>query len=310
VKRIAVKKIARQLLVAALCTAIAATGPALHGQQPTAKALAAQRGQHVLARERWQMHGRRVPGANSATMRSRAIQQKLLMRSQYGVSQTPPGVSGVWIPLGPVPLPSDASGTGLQDYGWVTGRATSVAIDPNDPSGNTVYASGAYGGVWKSSNAGPASANPISVNWTALTDNQATLAIGAIAIQPQLSIPDPTKSVVLAGTGETNSSADSYYGLGILRSPDGGQTWTLTSQDSTGTHSFAGLGFSQIAFSSANPNLVVAATASASRAFSKAWKIPPARLVASITRLMRDSPGKRRSSTIRARASVPLQQQL
>ena len=100
------------------------------------------------------MKGRYVAGANAAALRNRAIKQKLLMRSQHGVSQTPPGVSGVWISLGPLPLPSDASGTGLQDYGWVTGRATAVAIDPNDPSGNTVYAGGAYGGVWKSSNAG------------------------------------------------------------------------------------------------------------------------------------------------------------
>ena len=171
----------------------------------------------------------------------------------------------MWISLGPLPLPSDASGTGLQDYGWVTGRATAVAIDPNDPSGNTVYAGGAYGGVWKSSNGGPASPNPISVNWTALTDNQATLAIGSIAIQPQLSIPDPTKSVVLVGTGETNSSADSYYGLGILRSPDGGQSWM---------HHFAGLDWSAFfrrariqsdCFQFGQSKLVVAAAASASQ---------------------------------------------
>jgi hypothetical protein len=63
--------------------------------------------------------------------------------------------------------------------------------------------------------------------WTPLTDGEATLAVGAIAIQPQLSNSDPTRSVVLVGTGETDSSADSYYGLGILRSTDAGQTWNL-----------------------------------------------------------------------------------
>lgn len=187
------------------------------------------------------------------------------MRAAPRVRQNAAGASGVWTSLGPLPLPSDASGVGLQDYSWVTGRATAVAIDPNDLTGNTVFAGGAYGGVWKSNNAGAASPSPVSVNWAPLTDNQATLAIGAIAIQPQTSIPDASKSVVLAGTGETNSSADSYYGLGLLRSPDGGQTWTLIPQDSTGTHSFAGLGFSQIVFSSANSNLVVAAAASASQ---------------------------------------------
>ena len=62
--------------------------------------------------------------------------------------------STVWTPLGPAPLASDASGLGVQDYGPVAGRATAVAIDPADASGNTVYVGGAYGGVWKSTNAG------------------------------------------------------------------------------------------------------------------------------------------------------------
>src|SRR5216684_4436051 len=250
--KLAANKIRRRSAAVALAYIAIAITSALHGQQPAVQTHAVQGRRHVLAREEWQMNGRRIPGANSAALRNRAIQQKVLMRTAYAVSQAATGVSGAWVSIGPSPLPSDASGIGLQDYGWVTGRATAVAMDPNDPSGNTVYAGGAYGGVWKSSNAGALSPTPVSVNWTALTDNQATLAIGAIAIQPQLSIPDPTKSVVLVGTGETNSSADSYYGLGILRSPDGGVSWDpIISWDVTKTHSFAGLGFSQIAFSSA-----------------------------------------------------------
>jgi hypothetical protein len=216
--------------------------------------------QRAVARQKWQMAGRRIPGANAPELRARAIRQKLQMRAARALNVA--ASDGPWVSLGPKPLPSDASGAGLQDYGFVSGRATAVAIDPNDPSGNTVYAGGAYAGVWKSANAGSLSQNPALVTWTSLTDGQATLAIGAIAVQPQLLNPDPTPSVVLVGTGETDSSTDSYYGLGILRSADGGQTWTLISQDVTGTHSFAGLGFSQIAFSTGNPNLVVAAAAS------------------------------------------------
>ena len=162
-------------------------------------------------------------------------------------------------------LASDASGFGTQDYGWVAGRATAVAVDPADGSGNTVYIGGAFGGVWKSENAGSLSVNPSNVNWTPLTDNQPTLAVGSIAIQPQLTSPDTGKSVILVGTGETNSAGDSYYGLGILRSGNAGQTWTLISQDSSGTRSFAGLGFSKIAFSTTNPSLVVAAAAGAAQ---------------------------------------------
>src|SRR5206468_5631497 len=215
---------------------------------------AAARQQNNAARQRWQTTGRSLPGASSAALRHNALQQKSRMRALRNLSASTGGISGAWVSLGPLPLPSDASGIGLQDYDWVSGRATTVAIDPNDPTGNTVYAGGAYGGVWKSINAGNLSPSPVSVNWTPLTDDQATLAIGAIAVQPQLGIPNPANSVVLAGTGETNSSGDSYYGLGILRSADAGQTWVLIPQDASGTHSFAGLGFSQIAFSTANPN--------------------------------------------------------
>jgi hypothetical protein len=185
--------------------------------------------------------------------RGSAVQTKLQSAQASG--------SG-WSSLGPAPLASDASGVGEQDYNWVSGRATAVAIDPADVNANTVYLGGAYGGVWKSSNAG--SPNPASVIWTALTDSQATLAVGAIAVQPQLSNPNPANSVVLVGTGEANSSADSYYGLGILRSADAGSTWRLISADTTGTRSFVGMAFSKIAFSTSNPNLVVSATAGAS----------------------------------------------
>jgi hypothetical protein len=84
--------------------------------------------------------------------------------------------STVWTPLGPAPLASDATGLGVQDYGLVAGRATAVAVDPADGTGNTVYIGGAYGGVWKSTNARPASANPSSVTWNPMTDDQPTLA--------------------------------------------------------------------------------------------------------------------------------------
>jgi hypothetical protein len=230
--------------------------------------------QHVLSRQKWQTAGRKIPGANSAALRARAIQQKLQMRATGALNVA--ASDGAWVSLGPKPLPSDASGSGLQDYGFVSGRATAIAIDPNDSSGNTVYAGGAYAGVWKSPNAGALSQNPASVTWTPQTDGQATLSVGAIAVQPQLSNPDPTRSVVLVGTGETDSSADSYYGLGILRSADGGQTWTLISQDITGAHSFAGLGFSRIAFSTGNPNLVVAAAASTSEGILEGLENPVA----------------------------------
>jgi hypothetical protein len=135
---------------------------------------AGERRAQSASRQRGQSRGRRIR-ADSADLRRHAILHKLQMRA---VGMTTPNFSSTgWNSLGPLQLPSDASGIGLQDYGWVAGRATAVAIDPNDASGNTVFAGGAYDGVWKSSNAGSLSPNPGTVIWTPVTDDQATLAI-------------------------------------------------------------------------------------------------------------------------------------
>jgi hypothetical protein len=163
---------------------------------------------HVQERSEWFLRGRVVPGKSSAELRYRAYQVKMrarsarLARTQAAHADSQPASSGAWTPLGPAPLASDATGDGFQNYNQVSGRATAVAIDPTDPSGNTVYIGGAQGGVWKSTNAATSTAN--NVTWAAVTDDQATLSIGAIAIQPGNS--DPTQSVVLVGTGEWPAS--------------------------------------------------------------------------------------------------------
>ena len=54
-----------------------------------------------------------------------------------------------------------------------------------------------------------------------LTDKQASLAVGSIAIDPR------SPNTVYVGTGEAAGSCDSYYGAGILKTTDGGTTWTL-----------------------------------------------------------------------------------
>jgi photosystem II stability/assembly factor-like uncharacterized protein len=229
-----------------------------------------------LARELWFQRGRIVPGKPGAAAQflRRAYQKKMQLRAArlkisgsamtaYSgalTTATPSSSSttsyGGWVPLGPAPINSNSTGSlDEQDYGPVVGRATSVVVDPGDPTGNTVYLGGAYGGVWKSTNA--AAADPSAVTWTPLTDQQATLATGSLALQPSSSGPS---SVILVGTGEADFSIDSYYGLGILRSADGGNTWT---QINSGGSVLSGLAFAKIAFSTDNPNLVVAAATGA-----------------------------------------------
>ena len=209
-------------------------------------------------------------GMPSAELRRRAYQAKLQMRAQHAAALAATAhvtgqaslSFGSWMPLGPMPLASDATGNGTQDYHQVSGRATAIAIDPADPTGNTVYIGGAQSGVWKSTNAANNTAN--SVTWTPVTDDQATLSIGAIAIQPGNA--DPTKTVILAATGEADNSGDSYFGLGILRSTDAGSTWTLIPTANSGALSFSGLGGTRMAFSTASgqTNTVVSAMATTS----------------------------------------------
>jgi hypothetical protein len=222
---------------------------------------------HARQRDAWFAHGRIIPGKSGAELRRRAYQAKMQARAARLAQATPfganhiaqPAASSGWTPLGPVPLASDATGDGFQNYNQVSGRATAVAIDPADSTGNTVYIGGAQGGVWKSTNA--ATSNADNVTWSPLTDDQATLAIGAIAIQPGNS--NPSQSVIVAGTGEADNAPDSYFGLGMLVSTNGGSSWSLANTANSGTLSFSGLGTTRMAFSTAagQTSTVVAAMA-------------------------------------------------
>ncbi len=152
-------------------------------------------------------------------------------------------------------------------YGLVTGRVSSVAIDPGDTSGNTVYIGTSGGGVWKSTNAASSAS---AVSFRPLTDTLPvfaanaggstlpSLSIGAVSVQPG------STGVVLAGTGDSNDAADSYYGEGLLRSTDSGLTWSLIQDTNNG--SFTGEGFAGFAWSTASLQTVVAAVSSAAEA--------------------------------------------
>jgi len=161
-----------------------------------------------------------------------------------------------WQPLGPAQVQS-------QNYGLVTGRISSIAFDPEDATGNHVYIGTTGGGMWVSQNA---AASPASgVVFTSMMDalsamaaaQDASISIGAVSVQPG------GTGVILAGTGDPNDALDSYYGAGILRSADGGNTWRLIQTTSDQEYVFAGEGFAGFAWSTVNPQLVVAAVSQA-----------------------------------------------
>jgi photosystem II stability/assembly factor-like uncharacterized protein len=170
---------------------------------------------------------------------------------QAGLASTP-----VWNSIGPTPT---TGGT----FSPVTGRITAIAVDPSDATGNTVLIGGAQGGIWRSTDGGS--------TWTAVGDENASLAMGSIAFAPS------SPETVYAGTGEQASIGfDIYYGAGVLKSTDHGQTWTQTCtvrgpscpflgpyldalNPGFGFFNFGGARISYVAVNPTNPNMVLVA---------------------------------------------------
>jgi photosystem II stability/assembly factor-like uncharacterized protein len=188
-------------------------------------------------------------GVSLARLREEAIADTLDMSPYHETPTTPatPGSSN-WVQLGPLAIPNG------QTYGGsrvvVTGRVSALATDPTDP--NTIYIGAARGGVWKTTDGG--------VTWASTSDNAASLAIGALAISPS------NPQTLYAGTGEGNiyyyritdpltSINESYNGSGILKTVNGGLTWTTQ-----GATQFTGACFYKMAFHPTNPNTAFAAS--------------------------------------------------
>jgi hypothetical protein len=150
-----------------------------------------------------------LPGQRAAAAIVRARLQNALTGRMIAHSAGT-NLGGAWLPVGPVQVTT-------AEFGAVTGRVSSIAVDPSDATGNTVYLGTTGGGVWQSTNAaGAASAvvfNPLTDGLAGiLGSSEASLSIGAVTVQPG------GTGVILAGTGDPNDAMDSYWGSGVLRS--------------------------------------------------------------------------------------------
>ncbi len=120
---------------------------------------------------------------------------------------------GVWLAEGPSPS-RFGQVEGITDR-EVVGAVHAIAPHPSDP--DVLYVGGANGGVWKTTNA--TASHPF---WTPLFDSELSLSIGALELDPT----DVTDKTLVAGIG--NYSSFGFGGLltGLLRTTDGGATWT------------------------------------------------------------------------------------
>jgi hypothetical protein len=136
-----------------------------------------------------------------------------------------------WTPMGPLAIPNGQTYGGARVL--ISGRVTAIA--PHPSAGDTIFIGTSRGGVWRTLDGAD--------TWTALGDDQPSLAIGALAIGTD----DP--NVLYAGTGEGNvqlystiyplsSAPGTYLGVGVLRSADGGNSWTHHAEALLAGHSF------------------------------------------------------------------------
>ncbi len=136
-----------------------------------------------------------------AGAREHAIVQMRAMSAASGSDQP------VWKSIG-------AISTTATNGSVASAPVRAVAIDPSDPSGKTVYVGAATGGVWKTTD---------GVNWIPLTDDQPSLAIRSLALDAATS-----PATLYAGTGARTAEGNSFYGAGVMKSVDGGHTWSTT----------------------------------------------------------------------------------
>jgi len=170
-------------------------------------------------------------GARLQAWQKKQAMEKALLRSQ-GTTAT----ASRWVNIGPAPMKHSTIGQQQVD---VSGRVTALAVDPRNS--NVVYLGAAQGGLWKTTNGGN--------SWTPLTDDQASLAVGSIAIDPR------HPNTIYVGTGEPSPGQDNYYGAGILKSTDGGQSWQRLGADQ-----FSGLSVVAIRINPNNTNILYVAS--------------------------------------------------
>ncbi len=126
--------------------------------------------------------------------------------------------------------------------GTISGRTRSVVIDPTNTS--IMYCGSVSGGVWKTTNGG--------TSWFPVTDFASNLAINTLVM-------DTTNTKILyAGTGEGCLPIDALRGIGVLKTTDGGSTWTTLTNFANPNPDYGYYYINKLVISPANPSILYA----------------------------------------------------
>ena len=176
----------------------------------------------------WFMEPRVYPSGNrlqvNATWEAMSDERRLRSNNQERMA-------GVWSYYGNTDVPTNGGGVG---------RINNIRIDPNNSS--VYFACAPGGGLWKTTNEGS--------SWTLLnTDDLASIGVSDVAIDPNNS------QILYMATGD--GDAGDTYSLGVLKSIDGGLTWTETGLNWNVTQTRR---ISRIIIDPSNTNVLLAAT--------------------------------------------------
>ncbi len=175
----------------------------------------------------------------AGALRAAAARAAARLRMEGIPSAGPSTFTGAWGGLGPNPIVQITRSGG--PFSAMSGRIGALAIRQD----GTRILGAAQGGLWLY-NSGTGKWEPKTGALGSV--NTPSLSIGALAVAPS------NDSIVYAGTGEGALSGDSYFGNGVLKSTDGGTTWSQVSGDY-----FEGVSISQLVVHPTNANTLYAA---------------------------------------------------
>jgi len=156
--------------------------------------------------KRWENHWR-----NQLSKDGSLATPQMIWNSWKQKSSLPQSKISNWKSIGPY--------TTNVKYGQ--GRVNTFIIDPNDPE--TYYVGAPAGGLWRSTDSG--------LNWEPLSDELPQIGVSGIAIDKNNS------DIIYIATGDDD--ARDTYSVGVLKSIDGGASWSKTGLDFSDTNAVA-----------------------------------------------------------------------